>query len=253
MFEQLAELIKVLDPDSWVLALEQSMLYLLILGRWFLPRGKLTHDQLSQLLFVYIGMSSDIMELFYLFDEMPVVQDGVVGYVILTAWSVSLMQFTLILTAVSAKKRRVTHSMDNILEKVQGGCTCTHNEIWAILVTVFLQDAPFLSIRLYVAVGLSVVNYSLIFFTVKNIIVILLQVYRLVVVGCHEDVHPDSSEMLDSGVEIPLANGKKKPRNIGDEEQNDLYGTFYSDSAIDAAIKLKHGVAPLASTEKLVS
>lgn len=39
-----------------------------------LPKGEITRDQLSQLLFVYIGMASDIMEIMVLFEEKPVLK-----------------------------------------------------------------------------------------------------------------------------------------------------------------------------------
>jgi len=44
-------------------------LLFLILGRWMLPKGDLTHDQLSQLLLVYIGTAADIVEFFDAFKE----------------------------------------------------------------------------------------------------------------------------------------------------------------------------------------
>jgi hypothetical protein len=37
---------------------------ILIIGRWMLPKGGLTRDQLSQLLLVYIGTAADIIEFF---------------------------------------------------------------------------------------------------------------------------------------------------------------------------------------------
>lgn len=40
---------------------------ILIVGRWLLPKGELTRDQLSQLLLVYIGMAADIIEIFEAF------------------------------------------------------------------------------------------------------------------------------------------------------------------------------------------
>ena len=58
-----------LNADQWIRALEQLLLLLLILGRWFLPKGQLTHDQLSQLLLVYIGTAADIVEFFEAFKE----------------------------------------------------------------------------------------------------------------------------------------------------------------------------------------
>lgn len=49
--------------------LEQLLLLLLILGRWILPKGELTHDQLSELLLVYIATAADIVEFFDAFKE----------------------------------------------------------------------------------------------------------------------------------------------------------------------------------------
>lgn len=42
---------------------------MLIVGRWLLPKGALSHDQLSQLLLVYVGTAADIVEFFEAFNE----------------------------------------------------------------------------------------------------------------------------------------------------------------------------------------
>lgn len=52
----------ILTTQSWSIALQQALLFVLILGRWLLPKGELTRDQLSQLLLVYIGIAADILE-----------------------------------------------------------------------------------------------------------------------------------------------------------------------------------------------
>lgn len=43
------------DAETWVTLIEQFLMLILIIGRWLLPKGDLTRDQLSQLLLVYIG------------------------------------------------------------------------------------------------------------------------------------------------------------------------------------------------------
>lgn len=43
------------DAETWVTLIEQFLMLILIVGRWLLPKGDLTRDQLSQLLLVYIG------------------------------------------------------------------------------------------------------------------------------------------------------------------------------------------------------
>jgi hypothetical protein len=50
------------DSSQWVVMVEQLLLFVLILGRWMLPKGKISRDELSQLLLVYIGMAADIIE-----------------------------------------------------------------------------------------------------------------------------------------------------------------------------------------------
>lgn len=52
-------------PDMWAQLVEQTLLLVLIIGRWLLPVGKtMTRDQLSQLLLVYIGTAGKIDRLF---------------------------------------------------------------------------------------------------------------------------------------------------------------------------------------------
>lgn len=46
------------DAETWVTLIEQFLMLVLIIGRWLLPKGDLTRDQLSQLLLVYIGNDS---------------------------------------------------------------------------------------------------------------------------------------------------------------------------------------------------
>ena len=41
----------------------------IILGRWMLPRGSITRDQLSVLLLEYAAIAADILELFEAFDD----------------------------------------------------------------------------------------------------------------------------------------------------------------------------------------
>lgn len=53
-----------MDDDTLVVIIEQFLMLILIIGRWMLPKGDLTRDQLSQLLLVYIGTAADIIEFF---------------------------------------------------------------------------------------------------------------------------------------------------------------------------------------------
>ncbi len=186
--------------DTYVNAIEHTMLLLLIISRWLLPKGDITRDQLSQLLFVYIAVASDIMELHTLFEERPVLNNILLTHCIMAVWTLSLIQFTLVLTATKEKK---AESED---DPGRGCCetVCCESEVWSILITVFCQDGPFLAVRLYSLAKYHIKSYTTIFFTSKNILVILLQFYRMVVLGREfGTVHPAQQEPSPENKAVP--------------------------------------------------
>ena len=170
-----------LGADEWALALEQILFFLLIMGRWLLPKGQLSRDQLSQLLLVYVGIAADSLE--FSLETLKIEQvlcDFLLIALILGVWSWSLLQFTLVLTSVSAPRPRM-----GFIERSRSVlCGCCESEIWALLITMFLQDAPYLTMRLYLMVQFRVINQMMLFFTIKNIILVILQVYRMAVLCC---------------------------------------------------------------------
>lgn len=55
--------ISTVCANTWMLALHQIVLILLIVGKWLLPLGGgITRDQLSQLLLIFVGTAADILE-----------------------------------------------------------------------------------------------------------------------------------------------------------------------------------------------
>ena len=54
---------------AWTLALEQSQLIILTLGRWLLPQAELSRYQLAEQLLVYLGKAADILNLFELISD----------------------------------------------------------------------------------------------------------------------------------------------------------------------------------------
>ena len=65
------------DTDTLVMLIEQALMLILIIGRWMLPKGDLTRDQLAQLLLVFIGTAADILEFF---DSFKVSVLGLIGF-----------------------------------------------------------------------------------------------------------------------------------------------------------------------------
>ena len=55
-------------------------------------------------------------------------------------------------------------------------------EMWGILVSVLMQDGPFAIMRLISVVAFNIVTYDNYFFTGKNILVLMLQLYRLIAI-----------------------------------------------------------------------
>jgi len=69
-----------------------------------------------------------------------------------------------------------------------------HGELYQILVSLLMQDGPFLILRLYLIIRLNVSSEMNIFFTCKNAIVSLLLVYRLLILSCRGT---DEEDVLD--------------------------------------------------------
>uniref|UniRef100_A0A182SXY4 Transmembrane protein 26 n=1 Tax=Anopheles maculatus TaxID=74869 RepID=A0A182SXY4_9DIPT len=177
-----------LTAEMWVTLIEQFLMLVLIIGRWMLPKGDLTRDQLSQLLLVYIGTAADIIEFFDSFKDAKIANEPVLVLLTLSIWSWSLLQFTIVLSATRARKPRGGGSQpragqDGTDDASCCNVACCNIDVWGIALNILLQDAPFLTFRLLIIVHYKIITYMNIFFTCKNTLVILLQLYRLYVVN----------------------------------------------------------------------
>lgn len=54
-------------------------------------------------------------------------------------------------------------------------------DLWNIGISIFIQDGPFLAVRLLLMTYFKVINQMLVFFAAKNFLVVVLQLYRLLV------------------------------------------------------------------------
>ncbi|GFG40059.1 hypothetical protein Cfor_01409, partial [Coptotermes formosanus] len=173
-----------IDTETWVTVIEQFLMLILIIGRWMLPKGDLTRDQLSQLLLVYIGTAADIIEFFDSFKDEKIAREPILVLLTLAIWSWSLLQFTVVLTATKSRKARLS-AATNISDGVSPRCCagCCSIDVWGIMLNILLQDAPFLGFRLLLIAHYRIISYMNVFFTCKNTLVIVLQLYRLYVVN----------------------------------------------------------------------
>ncbi|XP_043103862.1 transmembrane protein 26 [Puntigrus tetrazona] len=187
-----------LDPENWVEALEQTMLIVLVLGRWLMPKGDMSRDQLSQLLMVYVGLGADILDIFDTFKEPQVKTKQAVIIVGLSLFSWALMQFPLVLTQTSRPKVQVEDQSETAqLGRAGLTVSCCSSEVWSLLLTVGLQDGPFLIYRLYLMIRENVLNQLMIFFTCKNILIVLLEVYRICVIHFEQSNLRSGTESCD--------------------------------------------------------
>ncbi|KAL0964509.1 hypothetical protein UPYG_G00324840 [Umbra pygmaea] len=184
--------LKVLDqalstvcPNDWILSLHQVLLILLIIGKWLLPRGGgVTRDELSQLLLIFVGTAADILE--FTSETLSDVNENSpqLVYVILAVWTWSMLQFPLHLAVVNSKTESM--SSDSLLTKHS-------TDIWSIVESLFIQDGPFLLVRLTVMTYFGVFHQMLVFFAIKNFLVVILNFYRLFVI-CQDYRRPFTRE-----------------------------------------------------------
>ncbi|VDP88517.1 unnamed protein product [Echinostoma caproni] len=84
-------------------------------------------------------------------------------------------------------------------------CLCCETELWAIGMSLMLQDLPFLILRLTLIIYFNVRSYSNVFFTCKNTLLIMLQLFRSVVIvveayeRAKDPVHSDVESQHNSG------------------------------------------------------
>ncbi|XP_037925117.1 transmembrane protein 26 [Hermetia illucens] len=209
-----------LDPKMWITLIEQFLMLILIIGRWLLPKGDLTRDQLSQLLLVYIGTAADIIEFFDSYKDESISNVPLLVLLTLGIWSWSLMQFTIVLSATRARKPRggSTSNQDETNDCCNG--CCCGIDVWGIVLNVILQDAPFLAFRLLIIVHYKIINYMNVFFTCKNTLVILLQLYRLYVVNTE---HCKSSRKIKKSKPKKTKKAKKKCDSDYEDISENIY------------------------------
>ncbi|XP_029727840.2 transmembrane protein 26 [Aedes albopictus] len=230
-----------LNADTWVTLIEQFLMLVLIIGRWMLPKGDLTRDQLSQLLLVYIGTAADIIEFFDSFKDSKIANEPVLVLLTLSIWSWSLLQFTIVLSATRARKPRGGGSAAAQRDEDTHCCnmSCCNIDVWGIALNILLQDAPFLTFRLLIIIHYKIITYMNIFFTCKNTLVILLQLYRLYVV--HSENRKTASKKKKQQLQ-----GKKQSSGGGPGRHTKHHKktsrrkvTDYSDDEIHEMRKLK--------------
>ncbi|XP_075931928.1 transmembrane protein 26-like [Anarhichas minor] len=180
--------------NEWILALHQTLLLLLIVGKWLLPLGGgVTRDELSQLLLIFVGTAADILE--FTSETLSDVKENNLElvYIVLSVWTWSMLQFPLHVSVVKSNP-------DSEGEQEAGEVSLLSKystDIWSIMEALFIQDGPFLVVRLIVMTYYNVFHQMLVFFAIKNFLVVILNLYRLVV------IYHDSRSRAGRGSAVP--------------------------------------------------
>ena len=94
-------------------------------------------------------------------------------------------------------------------------------ELVGMLMSLFMQDGPFLTFRLFIIAQYQAYGYMVIFLTAKNALVFALQVYRLCVLHCtcydhkENDFSPDNEIDANSrlkNVQVAITHDNKRRR-----------------------------------------
>lgn len=163
--------------NNWILGLHQIILILLIVGKWLLPLGGgVTRDELSQLLLIFVGTAADILE--FTSETLSDVKENSsqLVFIILAVWTWSMLQFPFHLAVVNTKSESEERIQEVSLMKKHS------TDLWTIVEALFIQDGPFLVVRLTVITYFEVFHQMLVFFAIKNFLVVILNLYRLVVI-----------------------------------------------------------------------
>mgnify|MGYP000042987527 CR=1 FL=1 len=213
-----------LGDTTWIVIIQESLVYLIVFGRWILPRANVSRKDLSDLLLEYLAMASDIMELYALFDEDAVQENLGLTYAILSVWCISFMQFIPVLVHKQKKDGKISSRM----LKIKHSCGEHFPEVVVTCTSILLQDMPFLCLRLYIIIQLRLVTYSLVFFALKNVVSNLLLIYRLTVLcvrlPCCYKAHQQLEKVESVDFTKPVI--MLKPKYLVSEEQRYQLGAL---------------------------
>lgn len=111
-------------------------------------------------------------------------------YATLSIYSWSLIQFTLNLVVTRGRSTGSNSSSlrSNISSKKRAlNKNSIHNELWNVVITLIMQDCPFVILRTICVFKFQIVSYLFLFFTFKNAILFSLQIYRIIAICTDKD------------------------------------------------------------------
>ncbi|XP_071504797.1 transmembrane protein 26-like [Diadema antillarum] len=167
--------------EAWLMVVHQSLLLLLVLERFLLPKlgsSEVSREHLTLAMLVYVASAADILE--FISEGMKVEMlscDRVLLLIIMIIWSWSLLQYTLGPCSSNVWGSAEDLSWDGTTSS--GLLSACSWEVKDVAVAMFMQDGPFLVMRLYFMIRFHIFDETTFFFAGKNFFVLMLQVYHL--------------------------------------------------------------------------
>jgi hypothetical protein len=226
---------------------------IVIFARWSLPKGKITLEELSKLLLIYMSVIADILDMMKMARN---IKTSTCSYGLkkrlfdlsLVSLSVCILQLCLGLTVKRRSRRsiKITNSSSKLIKSISIDsrpclASCLSNtqkifirifnrlselfekEVWGIMLLLLVKDVPFSILRTYALIAppknCELWNQS-IFFTLKNYVTIIIQLNRCYVLGNRLDSGDNRSET--SQHETNNDNSKNNGKNRTSENK-----TFY--------------------------
>ena len=102
------------------------------------------------------------------------------------------------------------------------------SDMFSIILSLFMQDGPFLTFRLFVIAHYRTIEYMILFLTVKNALVLVIQVYRLCILYCPCHDHHDNDFSPENKIDAS-SRLKNVQVAISHEETSDNNAFIHSD------------------------
>ena len=142
------------------LLLHQTLLFVLVICTWIQPQhSTMTEKKKNELLIIYIALAADIIEFATETiddDNMDMLCSTKTYYLVWAVWMLTLIQFVLIGTASKSPRKARAGASDTSTTRIKYNLKCCgileNSDLWAMTITLVLQDIPFLLARLYMIV-----------------------------------------------------------------------------------------------------
>jgi hypothetical protein len=120
------------------------------------------------------------MEFFVVFEDPVFYTNNGLKYATLVIWSISLLQFVFVIAAAKGPKRFRLGTMVDEAEEERKNFGA---ELWGLLISITFMDGPYFGLRVYAIFEHEVLSFGILFFTCKNMLMLILLSYRLFIVG----------------------------------------------------------------------